>query len=188
MLSSRPKSLLLALAAGAAFALTASAQQTDVANPAATDQHKALAALVGEFDQESLIKMGPGEPVKARSTSRGRWILGGRFVEVDGVSNPGEKLQGERKLIYGYDPAAKLYTLYNIDTSDPVATTAKGTYDDRTKIFSFDGERSMGSAKMPFRWTLRVLEGGVIEQKIQVKANEGKLVEAVTVVHTPKRR
>ena len=198
---SRAKPLLLALAAGVAFALNGSAQRPSVGDPSRgepsrkesgrgaepTDRHKALAAFVGQFDQESVIRMGPGGPVKARSVAKGRRILGGRFVEVDSVSAPGEKLQGERKLIYGYDPAANVYTLYNIETSDLVATTATGTYDDRTRTFSFDGEKSIGAARMPFRWVLRLLDGGVIEQKILVQANEDKLVEVVTVVHTPRR-
>src|SRR5580765_1385550 len=88
----------------------------------ASDAHKALAAFVGEFDQHTEVRMGPGEPQKFHSTGTGAWILGGQFVQVTSRSAPDEKQQGERMLIYGYDPQSKKYTLANYETGAMVAT------------------------------------------------------------------
>src|SRR4051794_21781634 len=74
---------------------------------APTEQHRALAALVGDFDEATEVPLGPGEPMRARGVSHGRWVMGGRFVEVDGAAAPDEPLKGERMVVYGYDPAAK---------------------------------------------------------------------------------
>lgn len=160
-------------------------EETEKAS-APTDQHKVLAAFVGKFEQQTEVRMGPGEPLKARASSVGRSIMGGRFVQVESASAPDEELKGERTLIYGYDPAAKVYTLCNFDTQSLVATTATGSYDAANKTFTFDGERPTATGKLPFRWVIKLQDKGVIEQKILVKADGTNYVEVVTVVHTPK--
>jgi len=156
---------------------------------APTEQHKVLEVFVGEFDQNSEIRIGPGEPVRAHAIAKGRRIMGGRFVQIDIVPAPDEELKGERTLIYGYDPAARVYTLYNLETGSLVATTATGTYDAASKKFTFDGEQSVGMGKAQVRWTLRLLGDEAIEQKITVKnARAADYDEVVTVRYTPKKK
>jgi hypothetical protein len=153
---------------------------------ASVEQHKVLAAFVGEFDQRSEIRMGPGEPLKIHAIARGRLIMGGRFAQIDITAAPDEEMKGERMLIYGYDPTARIYTLYNLDTDTDVATTATGTYDAASKKFTFDGERS---GKTPFRWTLQLLADHAIEQKIAIKLGQtGKFREDVTIRYTLRKK
>src|SRR4051794_41272737 len=47
---------------------------------APTEAHQALAPLVGEFDETVDVHLGPGEPMRVRGVSSGKWIMGGRFV------------------------------------------------------------------------------------------------------------
>src|SRR5262245_35148640 len=105
------------LVAGAAMA-----QKPATPAAPASEAHKALAAFVGQFDQHTEVRMGPGEPQKFHSTATGAWILGGQFVQVVSKSAPDEKQPGERVLIYGYDPQTKKYTLANYETGAPVGT------------------------------------------------------------------
>jgi hypothetical protein len=154
-----------------------------------TEHHKALAALVGEFDQASAVRLASGATMTANAVGTGRWIMGGRYVEVRSASAPGEELKGERLLIYGYDPAARKYTLCNFDSGSLTATMATGDYDAAAKTFTFDGERGQpGAGKMSFRWVLKVQDGGVIDQQILVRAGERGFAEVVSVKHTPKAK
>jgi hypothetical protein len=156
---------------------------------APTENHKALAAFVGEFDQQSAVRMRFGETMKAHAVGTGRWIMGGRFVEVRSTSAPDEELKGERLLIYGYDPAARKYTLCNFESGSLTATTATGDYDAASKTFTFEGERDEPRAgKLAFRWVLKVRDGGVIDQQILVKAGDKGFTEKVSVTHTPKAK
>ena len=153
------------------------------------EQHKALAAFVGDFDQISEVRMGPGEPMKANAIGKGHWTMGGRFVEFRSESARDEELKGERLLIYGYDPAIKKFTLYNLDSGSLVATTAIGEYDAASKTFTFEGEKDQpGAGKHPFRWVLKVQKSGEIDQQILVKMGERGFVPVVSVKHIPRAK
>lgn len=190
-----PCRLIRPVLASAGFLLVASWAPAQVradearSDPSApTDQHRALAPFVGDFHQATEVRLPSGEVVKAGATERGRWIMGGRFVQVDSASLPGEGPAGERTIIYGYDPTARVYTLHNIESSSFVATTATGTYDPIARRFTFQGERAVGRDRAPFRWVLDVRESARIEQTILVPASNGDLAEAVRVTHTRRAR
>jgi hypothetical protein len=157
---------------------------------APTEKHKLLAALVGDFEQATEVRMGPGEPMRMHSFSTAAWVMGKRFVRVDSASAPDEEAKGERMNVYGYDPAAKKFTLWGIESFNLASYSATGDYDEAKKEFVFDGEREDPSgAKSPFRWTLALGSGGSILQTISMKmsATEG-LVPVVTVKHTPRKK
>ncbi len=165
--------------------LTAAAEKA----AAPTAQHKALAALVGDFEQTTEMRMGPGDPIVAHAVCKGTWILGDRFVEVRSASTAAEELKGERIVIYGYDPAVKKYTLYNLDSGSLAATTATGEYDESTKTFTFDGERKdPAAAAMPFRWTLKIQDDGGIDQEILIKAGPKGFIKVVGVKYALKAK
>jgi hypothetical protein len=156
---------------------------------APTEHHKALAPFIGEFDQVSEVRMQSGDTMKSHAVGTGRWIMGQRYVEVRSISAPDEELKGERLLIYGYDPAARKYTLCNFDSGSLAATTATGEYDASSRTFTFDGERGRpGAGTISFRWVLKVGSGGVIDQQILVKAGDKGFTEAVSVKHTPRAK
>jgi hypothetical protein len=183
-------SLALVLLAAVLLPTGALAQKPAAPAPTpASDAHKALAAFVGEFDQHTEVRMGPGEPQKFHSTSTGAWILGGQFVQVASRSAPDEKQQGERMLIYGFDPQSRKYTLANYETGAMVATIATGDYDAASRTFTFTGERPQGPAKIPFRWTLKVDDKGAIQQTIAMKfPGAADYAPCITVQHTPKAK
>lgn len=134
-------------------------------NSAPTEAHKALAAFVGEFDERSEVLMGP-TPIHAHGSSKGQWIMDGRFVRVEGKSAPDEELKGERLIVYGYDPGLKKYTVWQVETGSLVAITGTGDYDAATKTFTFEGELPN---KMPFHWIFKVEEGGSMAVTVELK-------------------
>jgi len=157
---------------------------------APTESHKLLEPLVGKFDQATEVRMGPGDPMRTKAIGTGTWVMGGRFVRVDSASAADEELKGERMNVYGYDPAAKKFTLWGIESFGLTAYSATGDWDAATKTFTFDGERDApGGGKSPFRWTLEVGDGGNITQKISVKTpGSDAMVPVVTVTHSRRDR
>ncbi len=156
---------------------------------APTDAHKLLEPLVGTFDQLTEVKMGPGDPMKSKSVETGSWVMGKRFVRVDSASSPDEELKGERMNVFGYDPAAKKYTLWGIESFGLTAYSGSGDYDAATKTFTFDGERDApGGGRSPFRWTMKLGDGGSITQTISVKmTGSDAMAPIVTVTHTRRK-
>jgi hypothetical protein len=157
---------------------------------APTEKHKLLNPLVGDFEQATEVHMGPGEPMRTKSFSTAKWVMGGRFVRVDSESAPDEEAKGERMNVYGYDPVAKKFTLWGIESFNLTAYSATGDYDEAKKEFVFDGEReSPTGGKAPFRWTLKIGDGGSIEQTIAMKMAGAKdFTPVVTVKHTPRKK
>jgi len=171
-----PALLLVAVADSARAQPDAKPSQSDMKKrfaamaSAPTDQHKLLAAFVGDFDQVSEVFVGPGEPLKANSASKGEWVMGGRFVKVTSAATKDEELKGDRLTVYGYDPDAKKFTMWNIDSMGPTSVSAKGDYDPESKTFTFEGERQQPRAGMvPFRWVLKLEEKGSLAHEIQMK-------------------
>ncbi len=153
---------------------------------APTEEHKALAALVGSFDQRTQVNVGQTEPMKAHSVETGRWVVGGRYVEMHSTSAPDEELKGDRTAVYGYDPTLGKYTLWNIDSGSLAATVAVGDYDAATRTFTFDREKDNPTAgRVPFRWTLTIQESGAIAQSMKVRPGGADYMEVVTVTYTP---
>ena len=154
---------------------------------APTEQHKRLAAFVGDFDQAVEVRMGPGEPMKSRCVSTGTTLMGGCYVKIESRSAPDEELKGERLTIYGYDTQINKFTMWTIDSGNTYASSATGDYDPDTKTFTLEGEQyGRGASKVPFRWVVRLQDGGGFTQEIQMKPPQGELVPVVVVKNTPK--
>src|SRR4051794_12261608 len=66
--------------------------QSVEAQSAPTPEHKALEPFVGDFDQQTKVRLGPGEPIRAHSIGHAQWVMDGRFVRVDSQSAPDEEL------------------------------------------------------------------------------------------------
>lgn len=151
----------------------------------ATAEHKMLDVLVGKFDEVTTIYAGPA-PVTVRSASEAKWIMDGRYVQLDSKSAEGEELKGTRMIVYGYDPLAAKYTMFSIDTMGVTAAAATGTYDAASKTFTFEGTREMpGMGPVPYHMTLKVDEAGTITQSITMQLPEQTEVkEMVKTVRT----
>ncbi len=135
-----------------------------------TDEQKALKAFVGKFDLHTEVNLGPDRVMKVHGIAEGKSILDGRFVEVEGSGAPDEELKGERINVFGWDTAAKKFTLWGVESMSNFAYTALGDFDEASKTFTFVGDRKQpDGSSIPFRWTMRVVEGGAIEQDIAMK-------------------
>lgn len=163
-------------------------QMTDREGPPTAEQRQ-LAAFVGNFDLHTEVNMGPGRVMRVHGTATGTAILDGRFVEVDATAAPDEELKGERKNFFGWDPAAREFTLWGIESRNSLAYTARGFYDADVKTFTFEGELpgSDGSAS-PFRWEFRIAEDGSIDQTIDVQLpGAGDFAHLVDVHYAPSK-
>lgn len=201
----RASAKLLGVGAVGAFVLVVLAQSQDGRSPtqsemkkqfaetaektsAPTEEHKRLAVLVGEFEQQAEVRMGPGEPLRTHVLATGEWTMGGRFVQISAKTAPDEELKGERLTVYGYDTRAGKYTMWTIDSSNTFAVSASGDYDAATRTFTLEGERyAQGTSKIPFRWVVRLQEGGAFVQEILVKPPQAQeFIPAVAVRNTPR--
>lgn len=154
------------------------------------ETHEALSALVGEFSTQSEVHLAPApaEPMRAHATTVGRWIMGELFVQVNGAADADEELKGERQTIYGYDPGAKTYTMWQVESGNLTATTATGYYDAATRTFTFEGERELGPrGKAAILWVIGVQPDGSLKQSIKLKQGDGAPSEFVAVTHTRRK-
>lgn len=144
-------------------------QRINAMAPKPTDQHKVLEALVGKWDERTEVHAGPVN-LHAHSLAESKWILDGRFVQLESASAPDEDLKGQRMVVFGYDPATSKYTWANYETGSFIATTATGDYDAATKTFTFTGTRAIqGGATAPFKLTLAVTDDGTLTQSLSLQ-------------------
>lgn len=96
-------------------------------------EHRILAGLEGRWSLEITYNMGgpQAKPVTTRGTATNRMILGGRFLQSEGVSdNPMGPAFGDAKVetmsIYGFDRRTKEFTMIGLDTLGTYWVTAAG--------------------------------------------------------------
>ena len=111
-------------------------------------EHRRLEALVGDFDLTVSMMMGPGvPPVTARSSVRGEWVLGGRFVRITSEAVEDETLKMSSISYVGYDKRKNKYFWWGIDTTDTYSVFAEGVYDEATRsivLYGVNFEPEMG--------------------------------------------
>lgn len=90
------------------------------------DEHRRLARLAGEWDQEVRIWSTPGaEPVTSQGRVENRMILGGRFLMSEGTAGEGAKQVGSLTIL-GFDRRHGLYTAAGYDTWGTYHVSAQG--------------------------------------------------------------
>ena len=122
-----------------------------------TEAHRRMEAMVGEFDTTVAMTMGPGAPsMTAHSIAKGRWVLGGRFVEMTTEPAADEEFRMSSISYFGYDARTKKYFWWGIDSSDTYSVFAEGEYDEATKSLVLYGENFEPDAgvMMTFRTTM----------------------------------
>src|ERR1051325_4809921 len=145
--------------------------------------HDALAAFVGNFDTVTEVSLGPGEPLKTRDVATSKWVMGGLFVQFSSTAAPDEELKSDRLIIYGYDPAAKKYTMWQIESGSTTAGVATGDFDAATKTITLEGAKE----KTPFAQTIHVEADGTLKKELQKKGKSGEMRTVAHVTHTPKK-
>src|SRR5262249_47501774 len=96
-------------------------------------EHKRLELLVGDWDEEGKIFLGPNKPpMIIKGTRKNRMILGGRFLLGESKSGTGPDAM-ESMILMGFDRRQKKYTAVGLDTGGTYWITASGEFDDSKK-------------------------------------------------------
>lgn len=122
-------------------------------------EHKALEALVGEWNITSKCWMAPdAPPVETKGTQKSRWILGGRFVQDEFEGEfLGKPMQGLG--LSGYDNLKKKYTGLWIDTGGTAMFTSTGKASKDGKTLTFTGKMDdpmTGEKNKPLKYTIKI--------------------------------
>ena len=109
--------------------LAAAAEELSKPGP----EHKRLELLVGDWEEEGKIFMGPGKPpMIVKGTRKNRMVLGGRFLLGESKSATGP-MALESMIIMGFDKRQKKYTAFGFDNGGTYAITALGEFNDSKK-------------------------------------------------------
>lgn len=101
--------------------------------------HKHMEPFIGEWNAECKYWMGPGEPMTSKASSSNRWIMDGRFVQLDYKGEwQGKTFTGMS--IMGYDNIQKKYYSTWIDSMSTSLYVQSGACDESGKTFTFEGE------------------------------------------------
>lgn len=102
-------------------------------------QHALLAAGVGEWDATSTCLVPGQEPVVETCSERVTPICSGKWFWSDFTGTMmGQPFEGHS--LTGYDEASEQYVAFWIDSTSPTHTRTRGTYDDKTNVWTFRGE------------------------------------------------
>jgi len=125
------------------------------------DSHKALEALVGEWDVEASYPMGgPGAAVTtSKGTAKSKWILGGRYVQEEFTGEMmGRPFKGIG--VTGYDNFRKKYVSTWMDDMGTGIFISEGSADAERKVFTFLGkmdEPVTGEKDKPTKYVVQIL-------------------------------
>jgi uncharacterized protein DUF1579 len=123
--------------------------------------HKALDALVGDWNVDARCWMAPdGPPTENKGTAKVRWILGNRFVQEDFSGEfMGKPFHGIA--LTGYDNMKKKYVGSWVDDMGTGMFISEGTADTDGKGFTFQGKMDdpmTGQMNKPIKFVIRILD------------------------------
>jgi hypothetical protein len=151
----------------------------DLAKAAATEaaisgpgpEHKRLAALEGNWDQEVKLWMAPGQnPLIFKGTVQNKMILGGRFLQTESKFG-GEGFQAEALLIMGFDRRVNQYTEVDFDSEGTYYVTGAGPFDSARNAIVLSGEETQpgGATGNKFDTIITVLSPDKYRTEIMFK-------------------
>jgi len=103
--------------------------------------HEALKGMVGKWTYVGKMWMDPTDPnpgMTMEGKSNLESIMDGRFVTTHTVGDPPMPFEGRG--CYGFDNSTKKYWYVWIDSMSTSLTRGEGTYDPKTKTFTFKSE------------------------------------------------
>lgn len=116
-----------------------------------TPAHEALAHLVGDWQDTCKMAAMPGVPgmekaTESTGTEHAELICNGLWLKstVDSTYL-GKPFQGVR--LVGYDPFAQKYQSIWVSTQDEPACVGSGTFDEKTKTWTFTGNSPKGAVR-----------------------------------------
>jgi hypothetical protein len=91
-------------------------------------EHAILAELSGAWTSSVTFSFLPGGPVTGPGSTNNQMILGGRFIQMNGVSELLGTRAGTMQIV-GFDNRSRRYTLFGIDELGTYSITAEGALD-----------------------------------------------------------
>lgn len=143
--------------------------------------HEPLKQMLGAWDQKMVVTMMPEMPaIEGSGTAENNMILGGRFVEGNGVITA-MGMTAKTKMITGYDTRRSKYFLFSIDELGTYAVTAEGDYDAAKRTWTFHGVEDDGTMKMKFRIVTQMMSDTEMSSEIIFIMPDGTEHRAVRV-------
>jgi hypothetical protein len=144
------------------------------------EQHALLRPLVGRWKAVVKSWSGPGEPQVSEGTSECTWVLGGRWIQ-DSFKGSFMDQPFEGLGLTGYDLMKKEYVSLWFDTMSTSVMTAKGSYDEAAKTFTYNAtyDDPMTGKPSPMRQVLKLVDDKthVFEMYGMVEGKEAKMME-----------
>jgi hypothetical protein len=119
--------------------------------PKPTAEHKILAAEEGTWDAIVKTYMGgpDAEPAVSRGTETNTVMTGGLWV-VSQFKGDFGGVPFEGRGQFGYDPLKKKYVGTWVDSMTPCLSVLEGSYDEKTKTMTYEGDGVDPASKMKF--------------------------------------
>ncbi len=120
--------------------------------------HKALEALVGDWNVEARFWMGGPEPTESKGTATKRWILGGRFLQEE-YKGEFMSMPFQGMGLTGYDKMKQKYVGVWVDNMGTAMATSEGAADAQGKVVTMTGimdDPMTGEKNKQFKYILRI--------------------------------
>lgn len=135
--------IFVTMLAGAAAVITAQDAKPEAAPPPGafaepTQEHAWLQNMVGQWETEGEVMMGPGQSMKCKGTETVRSV--GKFWTVAESKNTVMELQMQGVFTLGYDPRTKKYVGSWVDSMTDYMWRYEGTVDAAGKKLTLDTE------------------------------------------------
>ncbi|KXK56339.1 MAG: DUF1579 family protein [Chlorobi bacterium] len=143
--------------------------------------HEILKQMLGSWDQKMIVTMMPGmPPMEGTGTAENAMILGGRYVEGNGVITA-MGMTAKTKMFTGYDNRRSKYFLFAIDELGTYAVTAEGDYDAAKRTWTFHGVEDDGKQTMKFKIITQMVNDNEMTSEIVFIMPDGTEHRAVRV-------
>lgn len=117
--------------------------------------HENLAALVGDFDVVSTMWMFGPEPIVTKATSKSKWVLDGRYVQIE-YSGTFQDADFQGRGVMGYDNNLKQYQSLWYDNLGTGLTLETGSASEDGKTITFVGELDTPMGKIGMRHVYQI--------------------------------
>ncbi len=162
------------------------AKWTEYATP--SEGHKILEQLVGNWEYKLKYWSSPDTPPEeSTGTNDVKWILGGRFLEMDvNGRSMGQPFEGMG--IMGYDNAKKEYVNTWIDSMGTGMMNATGSYDAETKTLTETGSYTDPMAgQQTFKGVTKFINEDNVSYEMYISGPGGKETRVMEINYTRKK-
>ena len=151
--------------------------------------HKLLEKYTGEWTIHTKLWMDPsGDPVESDGTGTAKWIMGGRYVEMNiRATMMGQLFEG--RSINGYDNIKKCYNGFWIDNMGTGMTLTTGTAAADGKSLTSTGKIDdpfAGKTGQDVKFVDRFVSADEIVSEMYIKA-DGKEVKVMEMTYKRKK-